>query len=308
VNAPERLLSALVASPAGIREEDAVSAVGAGARTACRELRRRGHVVREDGGRWVLACRARHFDPAAFAAAVQGELGRRAEIWETTPSTNDLARDAAARGAPHGSLWLAEAQTEGRGRQGRTWSAAPHAALLVSIVVRGVLRGASPPTLLPIAAALGAGEALEAACGLRIDTKWPNDLWIGGKKVAGLLVEARGADAVLGLGVNVGDAAPRVETATSLAAHAAPPRREQLLAGVCAAIEQRLGDLAAGRSEAILHAWLARDLVIGRAVRLETASGIVEGRALALTRAGLLRIEVSGGTEREVAAGEVHLR
>src|SRR6185436_14240945 len=116
-----------------------------------------------------------------------------------------LARAGAERGAPHGTLWLAEAQSRGRGRQGRAWSCAPHAGLLVSWLLRDPFAAAVPATVLPLALGLGACEGLRRATGLDVRTKWPNDLWLGEAKLAGLLVEARpGAEAIAiaGFGMN----------------------------------------------------------------------------------------------------------
>ena len=122
-------------------------------------------------------------------------LGRpRLHLRETT-STNDRARALAAAGAPHGTLVTAAAQTAGRGRQGRTWSAPPGRALLLSLVLR------SPDRMLPLAAAVAVADA----AGPDAAIKWPNDVLLDGRKVAGILAEARPQDgwAVLGIGLNV---------------------------------------------------------------------------------------------------------
>ena len=110
-------------------------------------------------------------------------------------STNDRARELAAGGAPHGTLVTAAAQSAGRGRQGRTWSAPPGRALLCSLVLR------EPSRLLPLAA----GVAVAEVVGPQARVKWPNDVVVDGRKVAGILVEARPQEhwAVLGIGINV---------------------------------------------------------------------------------------------------------
>src|SRR5262249_38957175 len=112
-----------------------------------------------------------------------------------TTSTNDRARDLALAGAPHGTVVTAATQTAGRGRQGRTWTAPAGAALLMSVVVR------EPPALLSLAAAVGVAEAVGEEAGI----KWPNDVLLADRKVAGILIEGRPQDrwAVVGIGVNV---------------------------------------------------------------------------------------------------------
>src|SRR5437763_1249614 len=112
-----------------------------------------------------------------------------------TGSTNEHARGLAARGAPHGTLVTAAEQTAGRGRQGRTWTAPAGLAILCSLVIR------DPPRLLPLAA----GVAVAELVGPQARVKWPNDVLVDGRKLAGILVEGRPQErwAVLGIGLNV---------------------------------------------------------------------------------------------------------
>ena len=117
-------------------------------------------------------------------------------------STNRRARELAAAGAPHGTLVTADEQTAGRGRHGRSWVAPPGSSVLMSLVVRGLDERSS---LLPLVAAVAVVEACESVAGVRCRIKWPNDVWIERRKVAGILVEGRPAEgwAVLGIGLNV---------------------------------------------------------------------------------------------------------
>ena len=112
-----------------------------------------------------------------------------------TDSTNERAKELAAAGAPHGTLVTADEQTAGRGRQGREWTAPPRSAVLMSVVLREL------DELLPLAAAIAVADAVQAGATI----KWPNDVWIDGRKVAGILVEGRPQEgwAVLGVGLNV---------------------------------------------------------------------------------------------------------
>lgn len=306
---PERLLGAFVAGAGHLSEPEAERTAGAGAESALEVLVDRGHSITRHPGSWSLACAGRHFDPVRYAGVCASSLGSHLEIWESAPSTNDLAHQGARGGAPHGMAWLAEEQPLGRGRQGRRWECAAHAGLLVSVLLRTPLDADRVPTLLPLSLALGACEALRRETGLDVRTKWPNDLIIGARKLAGLLVEARpGGDAyaVVGLGVNVeADAAPADlrRSAAWIGATAREPLLAQILKGIEARFEQwRRGDL-----EALRRAWLGLDTVLGRDIRVRSASGEWEGRAETVTANGMLRIKRAQGDTHDVAAGEVHL-
>jgi len=216
-------------------------------------------------------------------------------------STNRRARELAEAGAPHGTLVTTTEQTAGRGRQGRTWLAPAGTAVLMSLVVRG--RAGAPA---PLTAAVAVCEACEAATAARCTIKWPNDVWIEGRKVAGILVEARpDADwAVIGIGVNVSSTSAQLPpelrgSATSLEQASPPaPGVEAVLAAVLAALARRLSD----PREWVLEAWRSRDVLRGEQVRW--AHG--EGRAGGIDDAGRLLVERPAGIAA-LDAGEVHL-
>jgi BirA family transcriptional regulator, biotin operon repressor / biotin---[acetyl-CoA-carboxylase] ligase len=212
-----------------------------------------------------------------------------------TDSTNERARSLAAAGAPHGALVTAAEQTAGRGRQGRTWTAPPNRALLLSLVVR-----VDEPALVPLAAGVAVAEAVGE--GARI--KWPNDVLVGGRKVAGILVEGRPQEgwAVLGIGLNVAirpeDLPPELR-ATAGTLGLEPEDLDPILARVLAALERWLD---AGR-DAVIAAWRDRDALEGE--RIEWSDGA--GKAVGIDDAGRLLVGTSSGTVA-LDAGEVHLR
>lgn len=221
-------------------------------------------------------------------------LGRPRLHLRATTSTNDRARELAQAGAPHGTLVTAAEQTAGRGRQGRTWSAPPGSTLLLSVVLR------DPPALLPLAAALAVAEI--AGAGAQI--KWPNDVLLDGRKVAGILAEGRPQDgwAVLGVGLNVAlrieDLPPELhDTAGTLGLE--PADLEPTLERLLAALERTLA-LDEAR---VLDAYRARDTLRGREVRW--AAG--HGRAAGIDGAGRLVVELPEGGRTALSAGEVHL-
>ena len=217
----------------------------------------------------------------------------RLHLRETT-STNDRARALAAAGAPHGTLVTAAAQTSGRGRQGRTWSAPPGRALLMSVVLR------DPRRLLPLAAALGIADA----AGPRAQIKWPNDVLLDGRKVAGVLVEGRPQEgwAIVGMGVNAAldlSALPEELRDRAGTLGLRPRDLPRALARLLEALEARLAEPPA----ATLAALRERDALAGRQVRWEGGSGTAAG----IAADGALLVRLDDGTEVSLAAGEVHL-
>ncbi len=220
-------------------------------------------------------------------------LGRPRLHLRHADSTNTRARELAAAGAPHGTLVTAAEQSAGRGRQGRTWSAPAGRALLCSLVIR------DPPRLLPLLA----GAAVAEVAGAQARLKWPNDVLIAGRKVAGILVEGRPQErwAVVGVGLNVAlreadfPAELRNRAGTlGLAPEAIEPTLERLLL----ALEARLSASPA----AVLAEVRDRDALVGQTVRW--AGG--RGRADGIDDAGRLLVITEDGP-RALDAGEVHL-
>jgi BirA family transcriptional regulator, biotin operon repressor / biotin---[acetyl-CoA-carboxylase] ligase len=212
-----------------------------------------------------------------------------------TDSTNERAKALARAGAPHGTLVTADEQTAGRGRQGRRWAAPPGAAVLMSVVLREV------DELLPLAAAVATCEALEP---LEPSIKWPNDVWLEGRKLAGLLVEGRPQEgwAVVGIGLNVDVGEEEFpldlrESATSLRmaglARPVPEVRDALVDHLEAWLGAPAGD--------VLAAWRERDALCGRAVRWNEG----EGTAAGIDDSGSLLVDTDSGRVA-LAAGEVH--
>ena len=222
-------------------------------------------------------------------------LGRPRLHLRETSSTNDRARELAAAGAPHGTLVTTSAQSAGRGRQGRSWSAPSGGALLCSLVLRGA------PRLLPLAAAVATAEATGRE---NAQIKWPNDILLEGRKVAGILVEGRPQEgwAVCGIGINVAlrtsDLPPELhERAGTLGLE--PADVEGILERLLATLARRLADPPA----ALLDAWRARDVLSGSAVRWATGAGVARG----IDGEGRMVIERSDGGRLTLDAGEVHL-
>lgn len=245
------------------------------------------------------------------------QIGRPLRVFESVTSTNTIAAEWAEEGAPHGALVIADYQTQGRGRLGRTWRAVAGQNLTFSII----LRPDCPPDrfgLLIIAASLAVAEAIEeVASPIRSTIKWPNDVLLSGKKCCGMLLESSLAGTltnsrqavVLGIGMNVNQADFPLELsdqATSILLEAGRRMdRAHLLAVVCAHLERRLGDVHTSPRN-VRRDYMARMPDLGKPVRfrLSVRDGAVQGVALGIDEGGGLVLETDGGP-RIFHAGEV---
>lgn len=227
---------------------------------------------------------------------------------EELASTNDEARRLAENGAADGLVVLAERQTSGRGRRGASWYAAAGESLAFSIIVRPT----EPQSLWPrlaLAAGLAVAEAVESDIP-GVGIKWPNDIWIGGRKVAGILVEAGGDFAIVGIGINVNtrEFPPEVaDIATSLHLAAGRPLESaDVLTKILEHFMWRRSQIGAGFDE-VLDGVRLRCVLTGQAVTLMTASGPRRGTMEGLGPGGELLLRTPNGLERIIQADEVRL-
>lgn len=251
------------------------------------------------------------FIPAAFQSALATRsLGRYLVYREVLLSTMDLAAREAAEGAPHGTLVFAEEQTAGRGRRGRSFYSPAGQNLYFTLVLRCHV---DVHRRLPLIVPLAVCTAIQAeAPAARI--KWPNDIWIGDRKVAGMLIDAElspaGAVALPGIGINV-NADPTVvrelrDIATCLARELGREvNREQLLARVCNALEPLLD----ADVDDILDSYRAQSSTLGRRVIVSPVGGEpFEGEAVAIQDDGSLAVRTTSGSIETVNAADVSVR
>jgi BirA family biotin operon repressor/biotin-[acetyl-CoA-carboxylase] ligase len=245
------------------------------------------------------------------------ELARPPQGWairhfETVDSTNRVLLDAAREGAAAGTVVVADHQDAGRGRRGRTWESAPGESLLVSVLLRPRVP-VERAHLVTIAAALALADAVEHATGISVTLKWPNDLLVGERKLAGLLAEAEVAAGetralVVGAGCNLAQRTfpPAIaELATSCAIESgAAPDRDLVLDAFLAGLGARLEDL-----DAVVGEHRDRLATLGRHVRVDLDGHTVEGVATEVDADGRLVVTPERGSPIVVAAGDVvHLR
>ncbi|MDB4952060.1 MAG: biotin-(acetyl-CoA carboxylase) ligase [Gemmatimonadetes bacterium] len=237
-----------------------------------------------------------------------------AHLFATVGSTNDVARALAEGGAPSGTAVLAEEQTAGRGRGGKGWASAPGLGIWLSLVIRPT--ALPSPGLLPVLVGLAAADELDRWAGAgAAQVKWPNDLYLGGRKAGGILCEgiwsAGSASAVIvGLGLNVlhtpEDFPPEVrDTATSLAiAFGAPPSRADVAESLIRAVVRAVSSPPARLSGALLDRLRARDYLLGRPVTV-TGAEETAGIAMGITPEGRLLLRTVDGVLRAVESGTV---
>ena len=221
-------------------------------------------------------------------------LGRPRLHLRSVGSTNERARELAEAGAPHGTAVTAGEQTAGRGRQGRGWSTPPGSAIALSLVIR------DPDPLLSLRAGLAVADL--AGAGARV--KWPNDVLLDGRKVAGVLVEGRpqAGWAVLGIGVNAAldlELLPEELRGVAGTLGLAPRELPRALDELLRALEARLAE----PGDATLAALRERDALAGRPLRWEGGAGTGAG----IAPDGALLVRRADGTLHQLAAGEVHL-
>jgi len=247
-------------------------------------------------------------------------FGQQLHYLEAVGSTNEVAKRLAGEGAPEGTVVIADLQTAGKGRLGRSWMAPANSSLLMSLIFR--------PTLAPVQAnrlnmlcSLAAADAIQSYTGLAVGIKWPNDLVVpqppghNYRKLAGLLTESSVAGdnllfVVVGMGINVNlepaALGPVMVPATSLSAELGRPvDREALLVAILAHIENRYRQLD---SDQIHQDWKQRLVTLGQEITVTTPTGQIHGVAVGVNPDGALLLRDLAGNLQPIMIGDVTLR
>jgi BirA family biotin operon repressor/biotin-[acetyl-CoA-carboxylase] ligase len=236
-------------------------------------------------------------------------LGFRIEQVAEIDSTNQACRLRALAGEAAGLVIRADRQSAGRGRRGRSWESPP-GNLYASILLRPQ-RPAPEAAALGFAAVVATGDVAEALLPpqAQVRHKWPNDLLINGRKASGILLEAQPGFVVLGIGVNVAShPADTPYPATDLVAEGAPPVSPQaLLERLLTAFAPLHDSWERAGFAALLPAWRRRAVGLGETIAVRLERETLTGTFLDLEADGALRLGLSDGTERRIAAGDVYL-
>jgi BirA family biotin operon repressor/biotin-[acetyl-CoA-carboxylase] ligase len=242
-------------------------------------------------------------------------LGIRFHYFTEISSTNSHARELAEKGAAEGEVVLAESQTHGRGRLGRRWESPPLANLYLSVILRPKLAPVHAPQI-TLMAAVALAETVGSFIPQKATIKWPNDILVNGKKLAGILTEAacvpeRVEYVILGIGVNVNypiDSMPQElrHRATSLLdLTRIEVNRESFLRRLIQDLDRCYGDLEQSGFEPLAPRWEAHFGLRGQRVRVELIDQVVVGRARGIAQDGALLVQGDDGTLQKVIAGDV---
>jgi BirA family biotin operon repressor/biotin-[acetyl-CoA-carboxylase] ligase len=252
------------------------------------------------------------------SAGRRGLFGARVHYFAETGSTNDIAAALAENGAVQGTTVVASAQTAGRGRFGRTWFSPPGAGLYVSVILRD--RRVAP--LLTLAGGVAVAEGIQAATGLFVEIKWPNDIVVPAgmgrrRKLAGILAEGSSGPeglqyVVLGIGINIKPAAYPGEIgdrATSLESELGREVDAGVVLAEClAGLSVQVDRLARGESSLVLESWgRLSPTARGSVVEWDGANGPVVARTAGIDASGALLVHHGAGTER-IVSGTVRWR
>lgn len=257
-------------------------------------------------------------DPGVLRERLVGPdfFWRQLEVVDETGSTNaDLIAKAAAGDDIAGVVLLAEHQTRGRGRSGRTWSGVPHALIVMSVGVSAEGVPAERWGWLPLATGVAVVDAVAAVAGVRAGLKWPNDVLAGGGKLAGILAEVAAPlpTIVVGIGLNVTLRPEEIAEpgATSMLALGAHTDRNELVRQLLRELATRIGSwrVAGGADPALMADYRSRSITIGSRVRA-TLPGDREivGDAVSVDEQGRLAVDTGAGTVAVSAGDVVHLR
>jgi BirA family biotin operon repressor/biotin-[acetyl-CoA-carboxylase] ligase len=258
-----------------------------------------------------------HADDLISRLGTTKVIGRDIRVFEETTSTNDVIEKLARDGVKEGVAVFAESQTKGRGRLGRKWMSPAKKGLWFSVLLRPKLRP-QEATQLTVASATALRRAIESNTGLKPRIKWPNDILIGGRKVAGILTEINGEldqikYVILGIGVDVnlgsGDFPAELrKIATSLKAELGRPiSRAELAVAILRELDEDYSRIASGRFESVADEWEAHGTTIGQEVLIRTGERKIRGRAEALGEDGALLLRTEHGHLERIVGGDVTL-
>jgi BirA family biotin operon repressor/biotin-[acetyl-CoA-carboxylase] ligase len=257
-----------------------------------------------------------HLDVAMLQQLLTTQtFGRPLYVLTQTTSTNDEVKALAMGGAPEGTVVLAEQQTHGRGRQGRTFASPAGVGIYLSLLLRPTVDMAQLPQL-TLMVAVAAADAMTAVCGVSIDLKWPNDVEIAGKKVAGILTEAvlrlgEPPVVIIGIGINVNTTLEQLPSAlhdrvTSLAlATGTPVSRQQLIVCLLAHLENLYHTFQDAGMTSILERWRRYGHLSGRVVQFSHAAETKTGYVIGLDDNGALVVQTVEGIQERIVSGQV---
>jgi BirA family biotin operon repressor/biotin-[acetyl-CoA-carboxylase] ligase len=316
-----RILSALRAAPCGVSGSELSRQLGmtrAGVWTHIQELRALGYDIEASphlGYRLLGAPDALHADDLMARLGKTRVVGREIHVFQETTSTNDVAALLARGGAKEGAVVFAESQTKGRGRMGRAWVSPAGKGLWFTLLLRPDIPSQGA-TQLTVAAATALSRAITLQTGIEPEIKWPNDILIGGRKVAGILTEMRAEldrvqEVLLGIGMDVnqeaGDFPDNLRrAATSLRIETGQKiNRADLAVVVLRELDRDYQLVAEGQFERLAEQWAERCTTLGQQVSIRFGARVIRGRAESLDSDGALLVRGLHGHLERIVGGDV---
>lgn len=284
------------------------------------ELRKLGYEIEASphaGYRLVSAPDVLHADDLTWRLPKGQKIGRDIRVFEQTTSTNDVIEKLARDGAKEGAVVFAEAQSQGRGRLGRKWISPPRKGLWFSVLLRPALRPQAA-TQLTVASANALRAAIEQQTGLKAEIKWPNDILVSNKKVAGILTELSAEldqikYVLVGIGVDVnlnpGDLPAELRTqATSLKIELdRPVDRAELAAAILQELDREYCRVLAGDFAAVASDWEQHCATLGQRLVIHLGERRLSGRAESLGEDGALLLRTDHGHLERIVGGDITL-
>ena len=246
---------------------------------------------------------------------IRGEMGRDIVWLGMVDSTNSFAMELADKGASHGTIVIADRQTKGRGRMGRTWISPSGGNIYMSVILAPPMELAQA-TLLTIMAGVACCRALRNTTGLPVEIKWPNDLMVAHKKLGGILTEIKSSGdtilyAVMGIGINVNaelrNFPPEVRSAATSVRNemGKTESRAFLMAEILNELDRWHHVFVQKGKEKLLNEWRELTSMMGRPVQVTMGEEIVKGLALDVDDEGMLIVKLPSGTLRRITFGEL---
>ena len=285
---------------------------------AVKVLENEGYVIESVTARgYRLAMESNHLSEHLIASKVEASvLGNKIIVLDEVDSTNNYAKRATAKDFSHGTVIVADRQTSGKGRMGRSFISPSGKGLYMSVILRPDFSIKTAP-LITSAAAVACAEAIESLCRADVRIKWVNDLYIGGKKICGILTEAsvdmemRALDvAVVGIGINVRKIADSFDEELRSRASSIEDEtgevldRNELCAAIINHFEQYLGKI---ENREYLREYRRRELLTGNIITANVGSESITGKAVGIDRNANLMIETENGIVRSLSSGEANL-
>lgn len=239
-------------------------------------------------------------------------FGNKIFTFDSIDSTNNCARAVASCGAMEGTVVIAEQQTAGRGRMGRSWEATPNENLIFSIVLRPQV-SADALNLLPLYVAVAVSEAIERVTGLKVECKWPNDILCNGKKLAGILIEGSVKQdvmdyVVIGVGINVNQVRFEGELSAKASSLKLESNKEvdrvRLFKEILSGLEKDYKSFETSGFQSVVPQWMARSTMLNRTISVSQQGNVISGVVKGLSPEGGLVLKTNG-SEQTVFAGDV---